>query len=286
MSTRLPCSRRVAIGATLLLLLVGATVTVLLVTRAASPTTTTAGLTAAQIAQRIFTGQEQYRLADVVQHSFDSNFLQVQPGGAKVLTDHAANFHGSFAAAFLASGNSSESGSSHHTGGELHALQLAADEMHARTCAVHLRVGDVLDPSAWRRQHHEDRDLATILRDGYFLGHSGVKSVYGLPLSYYRQHAATMREHGVQTVVVVAGSHEWLPSYALSAAYIEAVGGLFTELGFQVRLRLGQHPDEDFLYFTSARCFVQGGGGFSRLAERVVRADRSRKPLPCHHAEI
>jgi len=45
-----------------------------------------------------------------------------------------------------------------------------------------------------------------------------------------------------------------------------------SEQGYEVRLRLGQPPDEDFAFMASAEWFVQGAGGYSELIATVVAA--------------
>ena len=94
---------------------------------------------------------------------------------------------------------------------------------------------------------------------------------YGFPLYVYGNLTASLARARVATVVLVAGAHVALPSYRHSARYVQAVAAVFRDAGFETRLRLGQHPDEDFAYMAQARCFVSGGGGFSQTIAELVR---------------
>ena len=51
----------------------------------------------------------------------------------------------------------------------------------------------------------------------------------------------------------------------------------------QVRLRLGQPPDDDFAFMARAARFVPAGGGFSRLVAALVRrfGGAVLEPPPC-----
>lgn len=40
--------------------------------------------------------------------------------------------------------------------------------------------------------------------------------------------------------------------------------------GFEVVLRLAGKPDEDLVFISSAKYFVENGGGFTRIAKRLI----------------
>ena len=56
-----------------------------------------------------------------------------------------------------------------------------------------------------------------------------------------------------------------------SSAYIRGVRDFFVEKGFTVDLRLGRQPDDDVVYMSRAKHFIQGGGGFSIVIAGIVR---------------
>ena len=213
------------------------------------------------IAGRLYTGLS-YRLNDVV----------LLHGNTK----HAPTFryhrliNNSIAAAYMASASK---------GMDLVTLRKVSEDAARDTCVVHLRIGDVLDRSDWtlskgRPAGYRGEDLATILHTGYNGDDApkGTHGVYGHSLAAYQACFPELRAAGVRIVVLVAGSHTALGSYRVSAMYIQALARLFEAAGFSAHLRLGQHPDDDFMYMTSSRCFVQGGGGFSQLVARMIIA--------------
>lgn len=57
-----------------------------------------------------------------------------------------------------------------------------------------------------------------------------------------------------------------------SAEYVQHLEMALSEQGYEVRLRLGANPDEDFAFMASAEWFVQGAGGYSELIAMLVAA--------------
>ena len=182
----------------------------------------------------------------------------------RTVDDHMRR-RGSLAAAYLRSTNVS------HDYEQMIALVRAHVE---RTCVVHLRVGDVLDAAKAVAFQYSISDAEAARR---MASASYVPAVfergfpYGFPLYVYGNLTASLARARVATVVLVAGAHVALPSYRHSARYVQAVAAVFRDAGFETRLRLGQHPDEDFAYMAQARCFVSGGGGFSQTIAELVR---------------
>ena len=57
-----------------------------------------------------------------------------------------------------------------------------------------------------------------------------------------------------------------------SAKFVGLLKDFLKGKGFIVRVRVNcGTPDEDFLFMSTARYFILGGGGFSRLAATMVR---------------
>ncbi len=73
--------------------------------------------------------------------------------------------------------------------------------------------------------------------------------------------------------MLVAASHYELRhnGFVRSTEYLRGVAEFFRARGFTVDLRLAQPPDDDFVYMSRARYFVQSGGGFSILVSSVVQ---------------
>ena len=128
------------------------------------------------------------------------------------------------------------------------------------TCVVHLRLGDIVERMG--------RELDQMLETGIDCP-DGVN--YAKPLSYYTDRIPRLHERGVKRIVLVGGSHVRLPAYPRSNAYLAAIAELFREAGFDVQLRIAGNPDDDLVYISGARTFIRSGGGFSEMAEEVVR---------------
>ena len=112
---------------------------------------------------------------------------------------------------------------------------------------VHLRIGDVWEESRYNGQ-----------------------SFYQVPLSFYEQHLGELPAD-ITNAILVGGAHIRYDSYPRSSVYIDRVREYFRGRGFTVQLRLGRTPDDDIIFMTRARYFMQSGGGFSYLLAQMVR---------------
>lgn len=136
---------------------------------------------------------------------------------------------------------------------------------------IHVRIGDVVDHS-----HHSVRELLekprTFYPDAY------VKTVYVKPYSYYDKVIPDSVVEGA-TVHLVGGTHAGFSKVALprlpikSCMYVQALQEYFLtqRKAKNVKLRLGQTPDDDVLFITQSKQFVRGGGGFSRVMGELVQ---------------
>lgn len=127
------------------------------------------------------------------------------------------------------------------------------------TCVVHLRVGDIVERS---KLTDAQREAEGVTCDQ---GH-----IYAHPLEWYRQKIALLKERKINRVILVSGSHVRYRAYPKSNAYIESVSNLFQSEGFEVELRLAGNPDEDIIFMSTASHFIKSGGGFSKMAEKLV----------------
>lgn len=146
------------------------------------------------------------------------------------------------------------------------------------TAAVHLRVGDVVDRSPYpleeilrRPTRFSTRCAARELQAGCL---AVSPSVYVLPLASYERLALTLRSAAnvSRVVIVAAASHLWSGAdFGKSCGLIGAVGAAFRRAGVRVSYRLGHHPDDDLVFFTTVNAMVPSAGGFSLLASEVAR---------------
>lgn len=121
-----------------------------------------------------------------------------------------------------------------------------------------------------------------------YVGREGV--FYAYPKHHYVQVAADLLESlGNSTRIVVVGdpSH-WTRNedmrngdYSVDFAYRDSVVSFFRSKGFEVQTRCSSgRPDDDFVYMSSAKNFIQGGGGYSKLVSDVVTANGGQVFIP------
>merc|ERR1711907_145334 len=100
------------------------------------------------------------------------------------------------------------------------------------------------------------------------------------------QQAAKKYKGTVKNVVLVAGGC-YATNFVKSIDYVTAVKRFFESEGFPVRLRIGQMPDDDFVFMARAGVskgvanFVQGGGRFSELIQKLIHYRGKQSPTSC-----
>lgn len=121
------------------------------------------------------------------------------------------------------------------------------------TCAMHLRTGDVF------RFTTTDKEKAK-------------RYIYSL--SYYKNHVIPqLRKNNIRQIVIITGSHQSDPKcLEKSLQYIIQVIHLFLLYDFNVQeIKMGNPPDNDFVFMSTSRYFIQSGGGFSSLIAMMVK---------------
>ena len=150
----------------------------------------------------------------------------------------------------------------------------SANTPEADVAVAHLRVGDVLSDNwlgAGGSSVERILDGPPIC-SGVWTNedHGGeTRRCYIKNLAYYDIQIRKLPP-SVRTVYLVAGSHH-RGGYQRSSDYIRGVRNFFNSKGFRVHLRLGGSPDEDVVFMSRAKHFIQGGGGFSILLAGVVK---------------
>ena len=126
---------------------------------------------------------------------------------------------------------------------------------------VHLRTGDVIERSAYSvdRLLEAQRWYQPIPGRNF-----GIP--YVRPASYYRRAARHYRYKLRDVVLVVGGCGRMMVK---SREYVCRVQDLLRSYGFQVLIREGMDPDEDFAFMCRAKHFVPGGGGFDHVVSTV-----------------
>ena len=134
-------------------------------------------------------------------------------------------------------------------------------------CALHLRIGDVMEGSDYTVSEFLDQPRLTY------------------PNKLWSQYVTCWRsieyclDHHVQSrsITIFAGAHSsWVSDFPKSCQYINTIQYLLEQKGYKVSRRLGEDADEDFVLMSTAPYFIQSGGGYSRLINKV----RKRLGLP------
>ena len=118
---------------------------------------------------------------------------------------------------------------------------------------IHLRLGDVIDK-------HEVID--TLITNN---NHAYIKS-----LQYYDTLLQNINKDIIKRIILVSGSHRDL-NFKKSTLYINCIKKYCENYGFKVELRLGNHPDDDFVYMCNSTYYTPAGGGYSNLIKKIVQ---------------
>lgn len=144
------------------------------------------------------------------------------------------------------------------------------------TLIVHLRVGDVIDDPAWN-----DKSVKDLLLHG---------SSFVASLAEIDAVLRCARRHGAKRIVILYGFHQQ-GTFRKSRIYLASVRAFCDLRGYAVELLTHSSADESLIYASTATLFARtGGGGFSVLLSRVVKANGgkvcrrpSRKSLTLQH---
>lgn len=138
-----------------------------------------------------------------------------------------------------------------------------------RSCAVHLRLGDVIE-----RATTQARGVDISVDD---LWNKGQRRGYVFPRCYYdsviTKLRASIRRVDKITIVgnprSVAYGRAWRANN--SEAYVQRVADLFAAEGYAVERRTSSSADCDLVFLAKSSCLIPGGGGFSALAAELAR---------------
>jgi GR25 family glycosyltransferase involved in LPS biosynthesis len=131
--------------------------------------------------------------------------------------------------------------------------------------ALHLRIGDVID----RDEEHSVSDI--------------IKKSIKWPANK-RQYVTSWPKlksllekipKNIKDITIFAGSHN-VENPTKSCEYIDRMVKLLNNQGYTVKLRLGQHPDEDLVLMSTAPYFIPSGGGFSNLVNDIRKSNNMK----------
>ena len=138
---------------------------------------------------------------------------------------------------------------------------------------VHLRLGDKVEKAYFqilkRLDNNPQSTYYRFLDGGWSdkLANKARSHIKGLP-----EIIGAARTTNSSTIHIVSGSHYPYAGKSghMSYVYLQCLKRAFEAEGYDVKLRIGGNPDEDFFFMTCARAIVVSGGGFSRHAGNIV----------------
>ena len=135
---------------------------------------------------------------------------------------------------------------------------------------VHLRVGDVIDGTKVPLEDFLNRRV-----NSYFalfqIEPKGFSPVYVRCLASFDRALNKTKELGFHKISFVYGFHIKNKSIQKSKMYIAHLKQYAQSQGFEVETITDADADVSFAYACSAKHFIPGGGGFSKLMAKVVR---------------
>ena len=198
---------------------------------------------------KLYHGKENYRLGDMILNEWRFK------GDAEEY--HYKNFPDSIASEYMRKTK------------EFKNLQILLDIINRRTTSslipdintivIHLRIGDVIEDSK-----HSVTEMLS--KQTYFNEYSW--STYVSPLPYLFEK---VKSCDLKNIIIVAASHKDI-KLLKSNLYIKHIQKYFQDLGYNIQLRVGGDPDEDFIFMSNAKYFIPAtGGGFTKLLSEVVK---------------
>lgn len=133
---------------------------------------------------------------------------------------------------------------------------------------IHLRIGDVMENPIYIG---ENTTVLQMLRDGADTRH-GPNSAYPNGIRSIDEFLTSIRESGLQKIVIRGGSHRPIPC-PRSLIYSNCLAEAFQKAGFNVtdfRVNGEENPDQDFFYMARARYFYPSTGGYSQHISTLV----------------
>ena len=122
---------------------------------------------------------------------------------------------------------------------------------------VHLRIGDAIKPK---------ESVIDILSKN----HPYIKS-----LQHFDNIIKQASNITIKNIILVFASHNKNIDLKKSSLYINCVKKFLENNGYNVSLRLGNNPDDDFIFMSSSKYFSPAGGGYSNLITKMVEMNNN-----------
>ena len=151
---------------------------------------------------------------------------------------------------------------------------------------IHLRLGDILDdPFYGNNKFKIDRKLyenipsddekyPKMIKMEYnnkIVSRAENPNHYLKSISYYINVINKLKDHSVDNVIIIAGSHINCKNYKLSSYVFNVIRKLFEINDINVKISIGKHPDSDLFLVVNSEYFVPSNGGYSHLLTDIAK---------------
>ena len=197
----------------------------------------------------LYSGNKMYRLGDMV-----ATYHRFRKSGEKY---HLKSFPSSIASEYMKKTK------------QLKKYNILADIVRERSnktndlpndkdLVVHLRIGDVVEENV--------SDLSEIITT-YSYNHI---YNYTCPIRNIQDKISKSKQK-FDKIILVAGSHKDMLT-PKSCKYVDVTKKYFENNGHTVELRLGNPPDDDFIFMTNSKYFIPScSGNYTLLVKKIVK---------------
>jgi hypothetical protein len=156
-------------------------------------------------------------------------------------------------------------------------------ELPIGTVVVHVRLGDGLcaqQDKSCRGDREGIPDCWNYDEDCFRNPYSETKQ-YAYSKKWYIPvlNSLVLLPEEVRRIIIIGDKRHWTRTpdprngnFSVDEAYLKNIENFWRTAFREVTTQVGKSPDEDFITMCSARIFVSGGGGYSALVAKIVRA--------------
>jgi hypothetical protein len=130
---------------------------------------------------------------------------------------------------------------------------------------IHLRLGDIVlaDNDVRFKRKLSPREICI---NGLLLKYGNKEMYYFFPWSHYFEKLKELKQKGApKKIIIVGGCHRKNKGIEESMEILRLYKNQLEKYGYEVELKIGGNPDEDFITLSNAKYFIEGGGGYGKL---------------------
>ena len=163
--------------------------------------------------------------------------------------------------------------------------------VNENNCVIHIRLGDILDDPFYENDknkinqklyHNYPPDnqqypnMIKYLYNDKIHDRVDNSNYYLKSIDYYNNVIKKLKENNIKNVTIIAGSHINCKNYKLSSYVFNTIKNLFKKNGFNVKINVGGHPDNDLLLVVNSKYYVASNGGYSNLLADIARIKKNK----------